>query len=131
MTWRPAAQRDLPLAALWALGSLCALGSIPLLPYLARLAGPCPLHTLAGIPCPTCGVTRAATALAHGQVAAALRWNPLAAIGLGVGVAGGPIAPAWVLLRGPLFSWQPGRGARMLAVAALAANWIYLVARRV
>ena len=63
MTWRAASRRDLPLAALWTLGACCALASLPLLPWLAKMAGPCPLRTLAGIPCFTCGATRAAAAL--------------------------------------------------------------------
>jgi hypothetical protein len=131
VSWRRAGRGDWPLAALWALGTSCAVASLPLLPYLASLAGPCPLHALTGIPCPTCGATRAASALAHGNVVAAFAWNPLATLGLSVGLAGGPIAPAWVFLKGPLPVWRPGVWARVLIAAALAGNWIYLVLRHV
>jgi hypothetical protein len=127
VSWRRASREDLPVAALWALGGACALATAPLLPYLASLAGPCALHTLTGVPCPTCGATRAAGALAHGHVAAAFAWNPLAALGMSVGLAGAPVAPAWVMLRGPLPLWRPGWKARVLVGAALAANWLYLV----
>jgi hypothetical protein len=38
---------------------------------------PCPLQALGGIPCPTCGMTRAARLVAHGDLAAATRMHPL------------------------------------------------------
>lgn len=131
MSWRRAERADLPLAALWAIGAACAAMTAPLLPYLASLAGPCALHTLTGIPCPTCGATRAASALVHGHVTAALAFNPLAALALSLGLVGGPVAPAWVLLRGPLPIWRPGLGTRVLLAAAIAGNWLYLVLRRI
>jgi hypothetical protein len=37
---------------------------------------PCPFHTLTGIKCPGCGMTRACIALARGEVGEALRYNP-------------------------------------------------------
>lgn len=131
MIWRPAARKDLSLAGLWTLGACCALASLPLLPFLARMAGPCPLRTLAGIPCFTCGATRAASALAQGDVVLALATNPLAALAIVAGVLGGPLAPAWVFLRGPIPTVQPGLGTRLGVLAILLANWAYLIARGV
>lgn len=37
----------------------------------------CPLYTLTGIRCPTCGLTRAAMALLHGQIGEAISHNLL------------------------------------------------------
>ena len=45
-------------------------------PVLALLPR-CPFHAITGLPCPTCGVTRAALALARGDVSAALGLQPL------------------------------------------------------
>jgi hypothetical protein len=42
----------------------------------------CPLHALTGIPCPACGGTRAALALASGAPAEALALNPLLILAL-------------------------------------------------
>jgi len=64
---------QLGLAGLGAAGAAAA--------YQAALGGkglwlPCPLRTLTGIPCPLCGMTTAATALASGDLGAALAANP-------------------------------------------------------
>lgn len=40
----------------------------------------CPLRTLTGIPCPSCGVTTGIMALIHGDFVKSLRCNPLAII---------------------------------------------------
>jgi hypothetical protein len=37
----------------------------------------CPLRTITGVPCPGCGVTRLADAVAHGRVGEALGADPL------------------------------------------------------
>jgi hypothetical protein len=72
--WRPGSvPEQLGLAGLGAAGAAAA--------YQAALGGeglwlPCPLRTLTGIPCPLCGMTTAATALASGDLAGALVANP-------------------------------------------------------
>lgn len=38
---------------------------------------PCPVHTLFGIPCPSCGLTRATRLAAHGDFAGATHMHPL------------------------------------------------------
>ena len=47
-----------------------------LLPDGSQLAGSCPLHEIAGVACPFCGMTRSFVALAHGELGAALRFHP-------------------------------------------------------
>jgi hypothetical protein len=131
VTWRSTGDRDLPLAALWAVaaGSLVALA--PLARLLTGFLPACPLHAVTGVPCPSCGATRAALNLADGEMMAALAINPLAALSIGLGVLGGLLAPAWVVLRGPLPVLARGRRARIALAAMLAVNWAYLVVRQV
>jgi hypothetical protein len=91
----------------------------------------CPLRTLAGIPCATCGMTHAFVRLAHGEVAGALAASPLGAL-----LAAG----AWLyalldLVRvaagAPLPSAPPRavRAAATLAAVAVAVNWAWLLVR--
>lgn len=40
----------------------------------------CGVHRLSGLPCPGCGLTRAFIAVANGEWAAALAWNPFVAV---------------------------------------------------
>ncbi len=133
MTWRRAGREERPVALLWA---AAATGALLLRPFW-RVAAPflpsCPMHVLTGLPCPTCGTTRAALALLDGRVLRALALNPLAtAAGIAL-VVGGVAAPVWAALRGPLpvlprplpVSWRVG------AVVALLLNWAWLVAHGV
>ena len=45
----------------------------------ASTGGPdlCLFHRVTGVACPACGLTRAAAALARGDLQASLRWHPL------------------------------------------------------
>lgn len=90
----------------------------------------CPLKRLIGVPCASCGSTRAAFALLSGDIPGAFAFNPLAAFLM---VAVLPVAAlsfaafgfdrtksvAASFLRRPL-SW-------VFAVAAVAANWAYVI----
>jgi hypothetical protein len=98
--------------------------------YLSRRLGIalifCPLKYLTGIPCPFCGGTRAALALLQGDFHQAVMMNPLAA-GLML------LAPLGALLYWRLIvprGWKIARYKRLfliLLIAAIAANWIYLI----
>ena len=71
------------------LGALALLGAWGALQYHApgqsAFLPPCLFHSLTGLLCTGCGITRAAHALAHGNVALALSMNPLAVAGLPAG----------------------------------------------
>jgi hypothetical protein len=82
---------------------------------------PCALHWLTGWHCPGCGSTRAVHALLHGNVLAALGFNPLLVIGTPV-VA---VAAAWHRRKSGQWGFPAKSGWAMLAVLlvfALARN---------
>lgn len=115
--------------------AIIALLSLAVARFVPVLSAPfvCPLRALAGLPCATCGMTHAFVALAHGEVAAAFAASPLGAL-----LAGG----LWLLAladggRLALGARLPGLGPRAAraavaaGIAALLANWAWLVAREV
>ena len=91
----------------------------------------CPLRGLAGIPCATCGMTHAFVHLAHADVALAFRASPLGAL-LAAGAWLFALADAArVAVAAPLPVPSTGavRAATAAGIAALLANWVWLVVR--
>lgn len=126
----------LPRLLAFPLGALAVAGAIAFLlrgRELERLAF-CPLLRFCGVPCPTCGGTHAALALARLDLAEALRLNPLVTLaGLGTAVWGGwaiaaTLRPAWrrSLEVGP----REARALRVAAAIALLGAWAYQIWRR-
>ncbi len=118
-----------------------ALAAAPLVP--ASLAYPavhaatgfapvCPLREVTGVPCPFCGGTTSATALADGRVAEALAANPFVPA-LAVALAGVLLlvvarALGWAA---PPRSWPRDRQrtAALAAGALVAASWVVQLVR--
>ncbi|MEM6454392.1 MAG: DUF2752 domain-containing protein [Acidobacteriota bacterium] len=88
----------------------CLWGGVVLLlvvlsPFGAQLAGwvpPCPFKTITGLPCPTCGTTRAALALGRFDVLHALTYHPLPTLGWTLFLAGGFYAGLCALRNRPV-----------------------------
>ena len=65
---------------------LAVIASLPLLVAavrllpLNRLPPMCVFHNVTGYPCPTCGMTRAAVAVTHLDLARAIAFHPLAVV---------------------------------------------------
>lgn len=130
MRWRPATREERQLAWLWAAAALSAIALRPFWLLIAPILPACPLRTLTGVPCPTCGSTRAGLSLAQGDPLGALHLNPLATLA-GIGfVLGGVVAPAWIGLvrRVPDLPSRWPVGLRVAALAAIVANWVWLLA---
>ena len=103
--------------ALIAIAALVALVPIEVVPHFA-----CPMKTLTGLPCLTCGGTRAMFALGRLDPMAALRFNPLVT----VGAFAFAIYVAIRLIRRPVeLRWS--RATMIAAATAAVANWAYLV----
>jgi hypothetical protein len=90
----------------------------------------CNFRALFGIPCFTCGSTRSATALLHGDFSGAWSWNPLATIAM-LAIAGFDLYALGVLVsRAPRLRISFGCAKWPLVAtlfAAGAANWLYLL----
>jgi hypothetical protein len=100
-----------------------------------RLVGPlplvCPFHWLTGVPCLTCGSTRALAALAAGDLAASLRFNPAVLPGCLASALYVLYAAVVVGFRLPRVRWtlapRDVRLARWGIVTAAALLWCFLV----
>ena len=95
----------------------------------------CLFRRLTGMPCPTCGATRCAMALAHGDLLGAMRHNPLMFVCYGLTVVVNVYAAVVLLfrlprLRLPSLPAKVKRALSVLVVLGLGANWIYLIAHR-
>lgn len=106
-------------AAVWALG-------------LDRVALTlCVFKATTGLPCPTCGGTRALGRLAAGDFAGAVAMNPLAAAGAAA-LAAWALADLLLLPSGRAValevSERASRAMRVAVPVALLLNWLYLVA---
>ena len=93
--------------------ALCALGAVVLLflfdPATHAFYPACPLHTLTGLDCPTCGGLRAAHLLLHGHLRDAFHMNPLLFFALPILalLAIRPFRTRWLpwLALGALLAW--------------------------
>lgn len=102
---------------------MAALGGVFAIIVWQRLPF-CPLASIAGIPCPGCGLTRATLALAHGDVQHAFALHPLVFV-LAPLFVGAVLNAAWGFVRGPRANakpraWLASRTANVLGGALLA-----------
>ncbi|HEY3349250.1 MAG TPA: DUF2752 domain-containing protein [Thermoanaerobaculia bacterium] len=115
------------LAFLWGGAALACAAAAPFARDLAAGAPVCAFRAITGVPCPTCGGTRALLALARLDAGAALAWNPLVTLGVAVFFLGGLVALVRALRGLGVPDAPPPRWAGAAAGLALAANWAFVV----
>ena len=116
------------LAFLWGGAALVCAAAAPWASAFAQAMPPCPFRELLGVPCLTCGSTRALVALARIDLGAAFGWNPFMA-GAGIlFIAGGIVALGAALLGGEVRAPRATPFLRVALAAAIAVNWAFLVA---
>jgi hypothetical protein len=132
--------------------------SVAILPFflfgfwLARFAAPlfkllpaCIFRQVTGVPCPSCGATRAGLALAQGDLMIALSYNPLLVISLGILFgwsmfcvferwSGKAVFGRFSKMMAENFGEHFGNAKfmmrqrlRWLVIGAIVLNWIYLI----
>ena len=133
LAWRRSSPADFNHELVWLAISLAALAGGALWLSLGLPMLRCPFLAVTGHPCLTCGATRCAVALFHGNLFAAWSWNPLAFVAL-IGVAMFDVYAAVVLLaRSPrlrVIDWTRAEknAVRIAVVVLVAVNWAYLLA---
>jgi hypothetical protein len=95
----------------------------------------CVFRRFTGLPCPTCGATRCAMDLLHGDLLGAMRLNPLMFVCYAATCVVNLYAAAALLfqLPRPRLAGLPAKVKRIMSlflVAVVGANWIYLLAHR-
>ncbi len=97
-------------------------------PLLAALG--CPFKRITGVPCLTCGSTRAVEALKHGDVWAAVALNPLVTVAFAAWALFALYGAVVVALKLPRLTPRPGlaRPAAFAILALALINWVYLIA---
>lgn len=130
MTWRTPNREERQLGWLWAVLAVATLALRPLWLAAVPALPACPFRALTGLPCATCGTTRAGVALLHGDLVSALTANPGAALAGVAFLLGGALAPLWLAAGGrvPDLAAPAPAGLRVAVVAAIAANWAWVIA---
>lgn len=115
-------------------GSILLLAALLATAWLfSGIATPrCLLHAATGIPCPTCGMTRATWHLLHGEIGSAFLLNPLttaALLGAALYVCYAAVVVIGRLprLRLEALTKAEANLVRIAAIGLLTANWIYLL----
>jgi hypothetical protein len=130
VTTRTASAEDRQLALLWLAAAVSAVALRPLWLAIAPLLRPCVFRSLTGVPCPTCGTTRAAAALLNGDLPAAIAANPLATAAGLLFIVGAPLVALWTVARGPIPILPiplPARS-RIAVIGLVIANWAWVIA---
>ena len=128
--WRPATMPER-----FGVAGIAAAGAAVVYPTVHRatgLAWPCPLRTVTGVPCPMCGMTTAATALADGRLHDALAANPfvllLVAATVVMAVVIGLRAARLLAPARPMGA-DARQAVRMALVVLFAASWVFQLHR--
>jgi hypothetical protein len=135
LLWRLRSAPEPDHELIWLAVSVAAIAGAAVWLALALPWPKCPFLATTGLPCVTCGATRSTIAFLHGNLLAALRWNPLAFVAL-CGLVAFDLYAAVVLAgrmpRLRIVDWtiMEKNAARIAVISLLALNWIYLLAHR-
>jgi hypothetical protein len=111
--------------------ALIALVVTRFLPALTTVLPSCVFRGITGIPCPTCGATRAVMHLSRGDIIASLEMNPLVAIAVVSGMMYFIYSALTFLFNmrriTVIFADNEMNPVRLIVALTVAINWGYLV----
>lgn len=111
--------------------ALIALVVTRFLPALTTVLPSCVFKGITGIPCPTCGATRAVMHLSRGDIIASLEMNPLVAIAVVSGMMYFIYSALTFLFNmrriTVIFADNEMNPVRLIVALTVAINWGYLV----
>ena len=133
--WRHLHAQEIDHEKLWLSVAIACVALLALAQVSSQFEMPvplCPLKHITGIPCPTCGGTRAMRALlGHGAIFTALRFNPLVTLAAFTAIPLLLYAAAVSLFRWPrvrvLLAAREQHLLRTAAWIAIIANWLFLI----
>ncbi len=136
MTWRRLDPKELDHELIWLGVSVASLVGAWVWFRLALPLPGCPFHAITGLPCPTCGMTRALRSSFHRDWQTAAGFNPLAFLSYAGVVVYDVYAAIVLAFRLPRLRWdkispRAGWMVRCGAIAAILGNWAWLIWRRV
>lgn len=123
--------RGFQLGVLWGAVAVLSVMLSPLAPWLAEASNTfCVVKELTGIPCPGCGTTRAALALARLDVVPAFASYPLQSLAWTVFLVGGLVAGvgSWSGRDLPALPRRVPKWVLASVVFLAMANWAYCIA---
>jgi hypothetical protein len=131
LNWRPLERREVDHELLWFIVSIIGLGLAAVWLAIGLPWPVCWFYELTGRPCASCGATRSAIALFHGQLIGSCRWNPLA-FSAYCGIAAFNAYAFAVLITGGRrlrvsFSTGEKRTIRAMVIVLILTNWAYLL----
>jgi hypothetical protein len=132
-TWRTLGPNEIDHELLWSLlGIVTGALAVAMLLVFGLPPYVCPFKSFTGLPCVTCGATRALLALAQGAWRESLALHPLVCPGTLLGVVCAPYALAVSLFQRPRLrvelTARDWRLLRVTIVATTAVVWGYLIA---
>lgn len=130
--WSPRRDAGVDYELLWGAVLLVVFAAARLLPSRLLTWYPCPFHKVTGMPCPTCGTTRATLHAVHLEWGAAFSLNPLGTVGIALAwmYIGYAAVVTTLRLPRPRFSFRHRYAVlffRVLLPLALLLNWGYLI----
>jgi Protein of unknown function (DUF2752) len=131
LVWRRLEPQEIDHEVIWLSVSVAAAAAGCAWIYAGLPTFGCPWKQLTGCPCPGCGTTRAFLQLAHGHLASAIRYNPMAmtiaaATGLFDCYAAAVLALRWPRARCGEIGPRLARAIRIAVVAAVLLNWVWV-----